>query len=145
VTPEQIRLVQESFRELVPIREAVAAAFYDRLFKIDPSVKPVFANVDLADQGRKLMAALTFVVNGVEKPAVLVGPLQALGRRHGGYGVEERHYASVGSALIATLQLHFGIRFTSGLRAAWVAAFALVSGVMIAAAREEVPADRDAA
>ncbi|TIS73578.1 MAG: hemin receptor, partial [Mesorhizobium sp.] len=29
MTPDQIRLVQDSFREVVPIRVAAAALFYD--------------------------------------------------------------------------------------------------------------------
>jgi len=35
MTPDQVRLVQDSFRAVVPIRAAAAAIFYERLFAID--------------------------------------------------------------------------------------------------------------
>ncbi|MGF1626425.1 MAG: globin family protein [Alphaproteobacteria bacterium] len=135
MTPEQISLLQESFAELAPLRDAVAAAFYDQLFAIDPALAPMFAETDRTVQGRKLMAALALVVGSADRPLALVVPLQALARRHVGYGVEESHYETVGEALIDTLATHFGPRFTPALRDAWLAAYTLVSSVMIDAAR----------
>lgn len=35
----QVKLVQESFAKVVPISEAAAVIFYDRLFEVAPSVK----------------------------------------------------------------------------------------------------------
>ena len=57
MTPQQIALVRESFAKVVPISEEVAALFYDRLFAIDPSTRPLF-NGDMKSQGAKLMAAI---------------------------------------------------------------------------------------
>ena len=42
MTPQQIAVVRESFAKVVPISEEVAALFYDRLFAIDPSTRPLF-------------------------------------------------------------------------------------------------------
>lgn len=81
------------------------------------------------------MAALGFVANGADRPLTLVVPLRALARRHVGYGVQDEHYATVGEALIETLAAYFGRRFTPELRDPWLAAFTLVSSVMIDAAR----------
>ena len=134
MTPDQIRLMRDSFAELVPLADAVALAFYRRLFEIDPGLAPLFAGIDRLAQGRKLMAALAFVVNGADRPATLLAPLQALARRHVGYGVEDSHYETVGEALIDTLGAHFAARFTPALRDAWLAAYTLVSSVMIDAA-----------
>ena len=41
MTRDQIRLVQASFRNVLPIREQAAALFYDRLFEIDPGQRLV--------------------------------------------------------------------------------------------------------
>lgn len=135
MTPEQIQQLRDSFAELASQPDAVAAAFYDRLFAIDPGLAPLFANTDITAQGRKLMMALQFVVEGCDRPIAVVAPLQALARRHVGYGVAEAHYATVGEALIDTLGAHFGPRFTPALRDAWLAAYSFVSGVMTEAAR----------
>ena len=42
MTPRQVALVQESFDKIVPIREQAAALFYERLFDLDPSTRPLF-------------------------------------------------------------------------------------------------------
>ena len=42
MTPEQVTLVQESFELVVPIAETAAVLFYDRLFELDPSLRPLF-------------------------------------------------------------------------------------------------------
>ena len=34
------KLVQDSFAHVAPIAETAAAMFYERLFELDPSVKP---------------------------------------------------------------------------------------------------------
>ncbi|TGQ50050.1 hemin receptor [Mesorhizobium sp. M1C.F.Ca.ET.193.01.1.1] len=136
MTPDQIRLVQETFRQVLPIRVAAAALFYDRLFSIDSSLRPLFPARDMTGQGAKLMAALGFVVHGLERAETILPAVQDLARRHVGYGVEERHYPIVGQALIETLETGLGPAFTPEVREAWGAAYGLLAGVMIAAARE---------
>ena len=60
---------------------------------------------------------------------------RALAQRHVGYGVSERDYATVGAALLWTLQQGLGAGFTPEVRSAWAAAYDLISTNMIAAAR----------
>lgn len=136
LTPEQIRLVQESFKELLPIREHAPVLFYSRLFQIDPSTERLFAGMDMRVQGAKLMAAITMVVDALEAPEVLLNRVKALGRRHVGYGVEERHYETVGAALLWTFAVGLGDAFTPAIRDAWASAYELLSRTMIDAARE---------
>ena len=136
MTPDQIRLVQESFHEVVPIREAAAALFYEKLFAIDGSLRALFRETDMKKQGAKLMAALGFVVHGLSRAETILPTVQDLARRHVGYGVEEHHYPIVGQALIDTLEAGLGEAFTPQVREAWAAAYGLLAGVMIAAARE---------
>jgi hypothetical protein len=42
MTPEAQRLVRESFDKVAPIAPAAAAMFYDRLFVLDPALRPLF-------------------------------------------------------------------------------------------------------
>ena len=136
MTPDQIRLVQESFRLVLPIRDQAAALFYGKLFELDPGTRRLFAATDLKSQGTKLMAAIGMVVGALNAPEVMLGKVKELARRHVGYGVEEGHYATVGAALISTLEAGLGDAFTAELRAAWTAAYTLLSTTMIGAARE---------
>ena len=92
MTRDQIRLVQASFRNVLPIREQAAALFYDRLFEIDPGTRGLFADTDLRTQGGKLMAAIGMVVHALDAPETMVEKLKELARRHVNYGVEDKHY-----------------------------------------------------
>jgi hemoglobin-like flavoprotein len=65
--------------------------------------------------------------------------LQDLARRHVGYGVQEEHYATVGSALLQTLEQGLGDDFTPPVKAAWSAVYGVVADVMITAAKSAEP------
>ena len=63
MTPEQIKLVQESFKSVAPIAATAADLFYDRLFLIAPQARTLFPD-DLSEQKKKLMAMLGAMVMG---------------------------------------------------------------------------------
>ncbi|MCA9260886.1 MAG: hypothetical protein KDA61_16845, partial [Planctomycetales bacterium] len=99
MTPEQIKLVQTTWKSVAAISEDAAALFYGRLFTIDPSAQALFST-DMKEQGRKLMQMLATAVNGLEHIEDLIPAVEDMGRRHVDYGVEESQYSTVGSALL---------------------------------------------
>jgi hemoglobin-like flavoprotein len=103
MTPEQITLVQTSFGQVLPIADTAAALFYQRLFELDPELRPMFRG-DMQEQGRKLMAMLKLAIDGLTRLDELVPAVQSLGRRHIGYGVRDQHYDTVAAALLWTLR-----------------------------------------
>lgn len=135
MSPEQKNLVKTTWAMVVPIADTAAGLFYDRLFAIDASTRPMFTNTNMAEQRKKLMQALAFVINGLDRTEQLVPTIQSLGRNHVRYGVTDTHYDSVGSALLWTLELGLKDGWTPKVRAAWVAAYTLVAGVMKDAAK----------
>jgi hemoglobin-like flavoprotein len=135
MTPRQIELVQESFTKVLPIAPAAAQMFYERLFTLDPTLRPLFKG-NLKDQGRMLMMMIAGTVRGLSNPPALVPVLKDLGARHVGYGVKEQHYDTVGSALIWTLQEGLGQDFNDEVCEAWVQAYQLLSSVMQQGANE---------
>lgn len=139
MTPDQIALVQSSFAHVVPISDTAATLFYTRLFELDPSLRPLF-HTDMPSQGRKLMDMLRVVVSGLNRLDELVPAVQALGRRHATYQVEDQHYDTVGAALLWTLRQGLGEGFTAEVEDAWKAAYAVLSATMQAAAAEITPA-----
>jgi hemoglobin-like flavoprotein len=90
----------------------------------------------MAEQHDNLVRALSFVVEKADRFEDLKDALEALGRRHVGYGVRDRHYESVGAAPIWTLEQGLGDRFSPEARAAWTIAYALISGTMREAANQ---------
>jgi len=66
MTPEQTKLVQQSFARLAPAADAVAEMFYRELFALDPGLRKLFKS-DLAQQGRKLMSLLGTAIGNLDR------------------------------------------------------------------------------
>jgi hemoglobin-like flavoprotein len=130
MTPEQVRLVQDSFSKVAPISDVAATMFYGRLFEIAPDVKPMFP-ADMTDQRKKLMATLAVVVNGLSHLDTVLTAASALAKKHVGYGVKPEHYTPVGAALLWTLEKGLGPAWTLPTAEAWTAAYTTLSGFMI--------------
>ena len=135
LSAKEIALVQGSFEQVLPIADTAAALFYGRLFELDPSLRALFRN-DMSTQGRALMGMIKVAVAGLTRLDQIVPAVQALGRRHGGYGVRDEHYATVASALLWTLERGLGEAFTPETRAAWVKVYTLLAETMQQAAAE---------
>ena len=141
MTPRQIDLIRASWSAVEPIADTAATLFYDQLFELDPAIRRLFRRTDMAAQRKILMQTLTVVVKSLDKLDTIVPAVQALGRRHAGYGVRSEHYESVGIALLWTLEQGLGDAFDDETREAWSAAYGTLASVMIAAADD---AARDA-
>jgi hemoglobin-like flavoprotein len=135
MSPQEKALVKETWRRLTPMAETAARLFYRRLFEIDETTRPLFKTTNLAEQRQKLIQALAIVVQGLDHLEALVATLADLGRKHVQYGVTERHYESVGAALLWTLEQGLGSEWTLEAEAAWSSAYLLLSGVMREGAR----------
>lgn len=129
LTPIQIELVQSSFESVKPISEAAARIFYARLFELDPSLRAMFRG-DMEEQGRKLMQMLAVAVAALRKLDEIVPAVEALGRRHAGYGVRLSHYDTVAEALLWTLGQGLGAAFTPEIEKAWAAVYGVVAAAM---------------
>lgn len=132
---EQINLVQSTFKDVRPIAATAAELFYSRLFTLDPSLRALFKG-DLVQQGRLLMAMISSAVNGLTNLDGMVPVVRQLGARHAKYGVRDEHYATVGSALLWTLEQGLAEKFTPAARDAWTAAYGMLAGVMQMGAME---------
>jgi hemoglobin-like flavoprotein len=135
MTPQEITLIKDSFRKVVPIADQAAALFYARLFELDPSLRALFHG-DMADQGRKLMSVLGFCVGHLDRLTAIIPSVRELGLRHAGYHVRDSHYETVGAALLWTLGKGVGPDFTAETGAAWGKLYWLLAETMKAGARD---------
>jgi hemoglobin-like flavoprotein len=133
MTPDQVKLVQDSFAKVAPISGKAAELFYGRLFEIAPQVRAMFPD-DMSEQRKKLMSTLAIVVNGLGNLDTILPAASALAKRHVGYGAEAAHYPVVGEALLWTLEKGLGDAWTPPVAAAWTAAYTTLSGFMISEA-----------
>ena len=135
MTPAQQQLIRSSWSAIEPTADDAAKLFYARLFELDPRLAAHFRHSDMEKQRMVLMQTLTVVVRNIDRLDQIVPEVEALGRRHAGYGVEAEQYTTVGRALLWTIEQVLGDAFTDETAYAWADAYRRVSSAMIEAAR----------
>lgn len=125
----QIALARQTWGLLEPCAAQTAAAFYSRLFDLDPQLRSLF-NTDMDEQGDKFMRLLGTALRGLEHPEVLRPALHDLGRRHAAFGVRAEDYATVAVALLWAIEQSLGAAFTSDVRMAWTEVYMLLATMM---------------
>jgi nitric oxide dioxygenase len=133
LTTEEIDLLRTRFRQLSQAPAQAAALFYGRLFEIAPEARALFPP-DMEAQGLKMMSTLGLVVSQLHDFEGTRPMLEALARRHVGYGVEPGHYDLLAEPVDFKLRQCPGERCTPEVEAAWAKAFAALTAAMIAAA-----------
>jgi hemoglobin-like flavoprotein len=130
MSPREVSLVQNTFHQLIPITDQAAALFYARLFELDPTLRALFDG-DMREQGRKLMQSLALTVGSLNQFEALLPAVRQLGVRHASYGVRDEHYATVGTALLWTLEKCLGGAFTAAAKAAWTNTYVALANAMM--------------
>ena len=138
MTPEQITLVQSSFKRLGPQLPALATRFYQELFGRDPALRPLFTT-DLTVQRARFAEKLSEIVQAMPRLDELLSHTRALGARHAGYGVRAPDYQTVGEALLDALAAILGDHFDAPTRQAWTLAYNLVAETMLEGAASARP------
>lgn len=136
LTNDQKIIVQTTFAQISDA-DLLMSRFYDRLFEIDPNTRVLFKG-DMAQQRKKLIQTLAVVVHGLDNLPALVPAIQELGKRHVSYGINVKHWESVGAALLWALADAFGDAFTEPVSQAWATAYGIIAQTAISAAYPEL-------
>jgi PAS domain S-box-containing protein len=129
----EVELLEESFAVLAPQGDALAARFYQRLFEYYPTVMPLFSGSSVAEQQKKLLAALVLLVQNLHRPDVLNEYLKGLGARHVDYGVTAEHYPLITENLLAVIQEFEGDRWGPAVAQAWQNTLNNIATIMLQA------------
>lgn len=135
MTPDEVKLVKESWAKVLPIADQAATLFYERLFDVYPEVKPYFTG-DMESQGGKLMAMIGYVVNSLDNLEPMLPIIRISGQRHAGYGVRDEDYDKVADTLLWTLGKGLEEEFTDEVKRAWATTYDTLANVMKVAATE---------
>ena len=130
MTREQADIVRSTWRAVLPVGDTFAELFYGRLFAVDPGLRKLFRD-DLLEQGRNLTAMLSVAAANLAKPERIRLALRQLGQRHAAYGVEPKDFRTVEDALLFALEHALIDVFTAEVKAAWQAAYALLTSMML--------------
>jgi len=128
---EQVALLESSFAALTPQADQMVARFYSRLFEVHPEVKPMFAESDLVEQQKKLVAALQLVIGNLRNPDTLQNALRGLGKKHQGYGAEAAHFDAVAAVMMEVLEEFAADLWSEPMATAWRDALGAVKSEML--------------
>jgi hemoglobin-like flavoprotein len=129
MTPTQVTLVQDSFKDVGRQAHEAGRIFYDELFRLAPELQRLFPD-DTSRHKLKFIQMLSRIVRSLDQIATISVDIVDLGRRHMSYDVEEEHYEVVGEALITMLNRLLGPNLTSEMNDAWAAAYGMIARVM---------------
>jgi hemoglobin-like flavoprotein len=110
--------------------------FYDRLFEVAESVRPLFKN-DMQVQGKALVKMISAALGFLTDATQLTAALQGLARGHAAKGVKCSQYGIVGEVLLWTLQRVLGRAFTDEVKASWLKIYNFMLKVILPTAVEE--------
>lgn len=130
LTAEQTYRIRKTFATVERQSRVAALVFYQRLFELDPALRPLFKG-DIEIQAEKLMEMLSGALSLLERPEEFTRVLEGLGARHVAYGVKTRHYETVGEALLDMLGKVLGPEFTAETRGAWLALYQTIAEIML--------------
>lgn len=130
-------LILKSFNLLNAQPAEAAQIFYQRLFERAPNAQHLFSKADMGFQGDKLMHAFGVIVSMLDDWDELVPQIEALGRRHIGYGVLPEHYIVLQDALLDTLGFSLGAKFTPPTSAAWAKLYGDIVAVILRVYNDE--------
>jgi NAD(P)H-flavin reductase/hemoglobin-like flavoprotein len=126
-------LIRESFAAVESQAEEISQYFYGALFVVAPETRDLFP-VNMSTQRSRLLRALVYVVQMVDRPDELVTFLTQLGRDHRKFDVLGRHYDAVGTALLAALKRFLKDKWTFEVENAWTTAYGIIAKTMREAA-----------
>lgn len=124
-----IARLRASMNHLTSRGDALAASFYDRLFKAHPSLRWMFPE-DMNAQRAKLMSTLAWAVANLSHPAKIREAAVGLGQRHVHYGAKPEHYPVVCSLLLESMAEVSGDHWSASLEYEWKIALFLLSELM---------------
>jgi nitric oxide dioxygenase len=125
VDEQLIKSLQTSFAAMVREDDALAVAFYDRLFSLHPELREMFPK-DMKAQRIKLTDSLKSVIEGLRSPEIMKGKLRELGARHVRYGARPQHYPIVCACLLEAMR-RTSPAWSPAIEADWTRALRLIS------------------
>ncbi|HAS39985.1 MAG TPA: hypothetical protein DCS93_05870 [Microscillaceae bacterium] len=132
MTTQEIKLVRNSWANVLLNREEAGNIFYKTLFGLSPEIRDLFKS-DLKTQNQKLMSSITLIVTKLNKLDNLQQEVHFLAKRHLNYQVKPAYFYAFGEAFITMLATTFKKfnEWTPAMESAWMKVYQLISQAMI--------------
>ena len=129
MTDYQVKLIQQTWQQILPETEKVAQSFYQLLFNQQPGLVQLFPN-DFKLQVKKMADTIEAIVTYLDRLDVLLPQVQLLGIRHAYYQVKLEHYAMVKQVMLEAMKQHLNDQWSDEVAIAWEKAYDLLADAM---------------
>jgi len=129
MTPDQAKLVQNSYELVRPLSEGAIALFWGCLFDLNPGLDDIIPHDIHANSG-KSMFLLEQAVRCLDHNKRFVVAVRACRKRLRTYQLDDFDYRTIRHALLWTLERMLGPSFTPETRYAWTEAYSLFASVI---------------
>lgn len=131
MTAEQSAIIKQSSPKVLARTLGNAQILYDKLFELAPETKELFKNTSMERQSQMLVAAIGKLVRSIDNWENVKPDLEALAKRHAGYGLKPEHFVFFGIAFLHMLKSMYENEWNSSLEDAWKAIYQDISEVMV--------------
>ncbi|MBS2040812.1 NO-inducible flavohemoprotein [bacterium] len=133
-----VALVKSTAPLLEEHGEELTRHFYNRMFRNNPEVQPLFnpANQVAGNQQRALAAAITGYAANIDNLEVLGGAVELIAQKHASLLIEPEHYPIVGQNLLASIREVLGESATEEVLSAWGEAYGFLAEILIGRERQ---------
>jgi nitric oxide dioxygenase len=127
----------ENVKATVPILqeggEALTMHFYDRMFKHNPEVRPLFnsANQTKGLQQQTLAAAICAYAENIDNLDALGDAVELIANKHASLRIQPEHYPIVGENLIESIKEVLGDAANEDIIDAWGKAYVFLADILI--------------
>jgi len=130
-----LRRLHRNLLAVVARGDAFTEAFYARLFRRRPELRPLFAH-GLEEAGCRLRAKLALLTSPVADAAEVACEIARLGRLHAALGLREADYALAAACLVESLAEVSGASWSEELEREWTLALRALCSSMERAGRK---------
>lgn len=141
MTPQDRRLLLDSWQRLEPHADRLATVFFDRLFELTPASRRLFAGSTLESQFVQFAYMLVELVALHDEPHTRLLASEEIRRLLSRYGIADAHYLAVSQAISGMLTHAAEACATPESRAAWQEAYDVLTAIIRRAATRRATAE----
>lgn len=130
LTSQQLDELRTSLRTLAPRGEQLATAFFARLFRAHPPLRPLFP-IDTARRNQDLMAALGTLVKNAHRINAIEHLLMEFGALNQRSGILPHHYGLARDAMLDAMHETVEGEWTESLDDAWTTMLNATSSMIL--------------
>lgn len=127
---DDIELVRASWNSAMIQSSDIATIFYNRLFYLNPHLRPLFKN-DIRTQAKEFLTFLSYIIDNLESWSEIRQEVIELGAKHVQYEVKAEHYEMGGRALFYALEKILNHEWDVKTQTAWSRLYTLITLTMI--------------